>query len=464
MSLPSTTHDPGKLSEQGLENGWRSEDRWKSDTFVLHLTDEEKLVVIVGAGAFVLLVLLLVICWVGEICPIYKCLHKSGDEKVPLSQFQGTSGQKYTSTDESDNTIFLTRRSDGASLHSKGRDSTYSSMSESGRLSPNSSLKRSKFTSSSETILEPNSNGVIKFSIQYLTNGERQIGKLNITIMEVGSLPSRAYSSSCDPFVRVTITREKRSLRGTKSHTVADFLTRTQRHSRSPVFNQSFAAEVTKPELKECVVKLVVYDEDKYGSPTELGSHTQPLRSLKRVLGTDAVQQLTQELQVTAKTFGEILFGLSYLPTAHRLSISVVRASGLMSHRVTTSARTFCPYVRAFLLTGSGRLLKKKKSVSRESDTSPVFDETIVFELGQQPVETACLLLCVFHHPPEEELHQSDEQSGEVGETRSASSRKDLCVGKVAVGKSVRGDAAVAHWLAMLQNPRKTVSQWHCLT
>ena len=55
---------------------------------------------------------------------------------------------------------------------------------------------------------------------------------------------------TCDPFVRVTLLRERRSLRGSRCSVVCEFLTRTLRHTKSPNFNQTFGAEIVKTELK----------------------------------------------------------------------------------------------------------------------------------------------------------------------------------------------------------------------
>lgn len=40
---------------------------------------------------------------------------------------------------------------------------------------------------------------------------------------------------------------------------------------------------------------------------------------------------------------------------------------------------------------------------------------------------------------------------------------KDICIGKVALGKGVRGSTERLHWFSVLQNPRKLVTVWHVL-
>ncbi|XP_037088174.1 synaptotagmin-5-like isoform X2 [Pollicipes pollicipes] len=453
---------------------------YQSD-FISQLTAEEKLLIIVGSAGAVLLLVLLVVCLVGEVCPLHGLIYKDAGTHGNRSGSQRSSqilghASRSQSRDDLDTPRPLKKRPertgllDGISLYSRGRDSTYSSMSDSGRHSPTStrsSRKGSQLSLPTEAILGSSKLGQLTFSLQYQTNGERQIGKLQINVQDASDLPSRDYVGTCDPFVRVTLLREKRSLRGARCTVVCEFLTRTHRHAKNPSFKQAFGAEIVKTELKDCVLKLTVYDEDRYGSPTEIGSVTQPLRALKKLLTSEAVQLISESIRPSSKTYGELLFGLSYLPTAQRLTLTLARATNLVTSRVTEDDQQFCPYVRAFLLSGSGRVIKKKKTTAQQGSAAPIFDETVVFDLPFTQLEAVTLLVCLFHRPADSTLTSSG--SGEyvpeqrVAEPRSAPSKKDLCVGKVAVGRHVRGDTAVTHWVSMMQSPRQTVSQWHCL-
>lgn len=42
---------------------------------------------------------------------------------------------------------------------------------------------------------------------------------------------------------------------------------------------------------------------------------------------------------------GEVLFGLSYLPTAQRLSVSVIKAQNLRYENVCSDVKDFCEYI-----------------------------------------------------------------------------------------------------------------------
>lgn len=40
---------------------------------------------------------------------------------------------------------------------------------------------------------------------------------------------------------------------------------------------------------------------------------------------------------------------------------------------------------------------------------------------------------------------------------------RDACIGKIALGKGVRGTTERLHWFSVLQNPRKLVTVWHAI-
>jgi hypothetical protein len=55
--------------------------------------------------------------------------------------------------------------------------------------------------------------------------------------------------------------------------------------------------------------------------------------------------------------------------------------------------------------------------------------------------------------------HASDSEDSVNSLNRST----DLFIGKVALGKGVRGATERLHWFSVLQNPRKLVTVWHAL-
>lgn len=371
---------------------------------------------------------------------------------------------------------------------SSKRDSTYSSMSEySGRTSPTNSCRSSVGDSVGSGVGSPvggEAQGHLSFGIQYIPTGqEGNTGKLVITVIEARGLAGKEYlGNACDPYVKVVLWKERRSLRKHKSPPLHVFRTRTVRHTQDPSFNQSFVVEASKSELKELVVKLVAMDTDKWASPSTVGEVTQPLRDIKNLAALEQRTTLSYFLEPPKLELGEVLFGLSYLPTAQRLSVSVLKANNLQYSSVVDDLKDFCPYVRVLLISGSGRVLKKKKTTWRSGTASPVWNETLIFDLAQTQVEHVTFLLVMCTRPQlpvtptssDASIHSGSDVLHDyqgVHDLSLSSSplhdhqghKRDRYVGKLALGCNVRGDEQRQHWLAILASPRKVVSLWHSL-
>uniref|UniRef100_A0A669QRV9 Synaptotagmin 12 n=1 Tax=Phasianus colchicus TaxID=9054 RepID=A0A669QRV9_PHACC len=124
-------------------------------------------------------------------------------------------------------------------------------------------------------------------------------------------------------------------------------------------------------------------------------------------------------------TVGEILISLSYLPTAERLTVVVVKAKNL----IWTD-----PFVKVYLLQ-DGRKISKKKTAVKRDDTNPVFNEAMIFSV---PAIDLSLRVTVA-------------ESGEDGHADNT--------GHVLIGPAASG-MGITHWNQMLATLRKPVSMW----
>lgn len=62
-----------------------------------------------------------------------------------------------------------------------------------------------------------------------------------------------------------------------------------------------------------------------------------------------------------------------------------------------------------------------------------------------------------------DETINSDHQSDSEDSVNFSHKQKDISIGKIALGKGVRGGTERLHWFSVLQNPRKLVTVWHTL-
>jgi hypothetical protein len=100
--------------------------------------------------------------------------------------------------------------------------------------------------------------------------------------------------------------------------------------------------------------------------------------------------------------------------------------------------------------------MKRKKTSYKINNPSPSFSETLSFDVLPTQIENLTFLVTV--------CHRTNIQSSVSDESGSETENlKDTCIGKIAIGKNVRGTSQKLHWLSVLENPRKVISHWHAL-
>lgn len=93
-----------------------------------------------------------------------------------------------------------------------------------------------------------------------------------------------------------------------------------------------------------------------------------------------------QDQNKAADAVGEILLSLSYLPTAERLTVVVVKAKNLIW---TNDKTTADPFVKVYLLQ-DGRKMSKKKTAVKRDDPNPVFNEAMIFSVPAIVLQVRC--------------------------------------------------------------------------
>ncbi|XP_024894262.1 synaptotagmin-like protein 2 isoform X1 [Pteropus alecto] len=134
---------------------------------------------------------------------------------------------------------------------------------------------------------------------------------------------------------------------------------------------------------------------------------------------------------------GEIMFSLCYLPTAGRLTLTVIKCRNLKAMDITGYSD---PYVKVSLLC-DGRRLKKKKTTIKKNTLNPVYNEAIIFDIPPENMDQVSLLISVMDYD-------------RVGHNE--------IIGVCRVGISADG-LGRDHWNEMLAYPRKPIAHWHSL-
>nr|KAF6468080.1 synaptotagmin 9 [Rousettus aegyptiacus] len=131
------------------------------------------------------------------------------------------------------------------------------------------------------------------------------------------------------------------------------------------------------------------------------------------------------------------MFSLCYLPTAGRLTITVIKARNLKAMDITGASD---PYVKVSLMC-DGRRLKKRKTSTKRNTLNPVYNEAIVFDVPPENIDQIHLSIAVMDYD-------------RVGHNE--------IIGVCQVGNEAER-LGRDHWSEMLSYPRKPIAHWHSL-
>lgn len=294
-----------------------------------------------------------------------------------------------------------------------------------GAISPIGNIQPSLYKKK-DTILmaTPGGTGVshlgrLHFRLKY----DFQRSDLIVHIIEAHDLVSSENGGFNDPYVKMSLVPQV----DTKTRQ-----TKIIRKSTNPYFNEVFKFPVAQEDLAEKSLLLQVFDFDKFSRNDVVG---EILLHMSEVDVTSDLE-VWSEIKKNKKPRGdtpELLFSLSYLPSAERLTVVVLKAQNL--NLACSSDENPNPFVKIYLL-HDGRRLKKRKTSIRRSCINPVWNEAMTFNVPSSSLSQASLELKLFN--------------------------ADQVLGSCAVGSKEPG-LGEFHWNDMMQNTRKSVAMWHSL-
>uniref|UniRef100_A0ACB8G2U7 Synaptotagmin-12 n=1 Tax=Sphaerodactylus townsendi TaxID=933632 RepID=A0ACB8G2U7_9SAUR len=150
-----------------------------------------------------------------------------------------------------------------------------------------------------------------------------------------------------------------------------------QRSAYSVSFDERFSIPLDPAALEENRLRFSVFGIDEDERNISTGVAELKLSDLDLSIRPFNAWLYLQDLNKATDSVGEILLSLSYLPTAERLTVVVVKAKNLVW---TNGKMTADPFVKVYLLQ-DGRKISKKKTATKRDDTNPVFNEAMIFSV-----------------------------------------------------------------------------------
>ncbi|XP_029018756.1 synaptotagmin-10 isoform X2 [Betta splendens] len=292
-----------------------------------------------------------------------------------------------------------------------------------GRIKPE--LYKQKSVDSEDGAREPAETcGKLSFSLRY----DYEDQALVVTILTALELPAKDFTGTSDPYVKIYLLPERKK----------KFQTRVHRKNLNPTFDETFCFPVAYDELCNRKLHFSVYDFDRFTSHDMIGEvvvdNLFELSDLSReaVVWKDIHAATTESVDL-----GEIMYSLCYLPTAGRMTLTVIKCRNLKAMDITGSSD---PYVKVYLVC-DGRRLKKRKTTTKKSTLNPVYNEAIIFDIPPENVEQVSLSIMVMDYD-------------RVGHNE--------VIGVCRTGPDAEG-LGRDHWNEMLAYPRKPITHWHAL-
>ncbi|KAI1301830.1 Synaptotagmin-4 [Halotydeus destructor] len=257
---------------------------------------------------------------------------------------------------------------------------------------------------------------------------------LCVTISKCTDLPPKVSSgSNADPYVKLQLLPDKQ-------HKVK---TRVLRKTLNPVYDEDFTFYGIKPvQLESLSLHFVVLSFDRYSRDDIIGEIVYQLGHLefdmleKHISLTQNI--LPRSLKIRDQGRGEILVSLCHQPAANRLTVVVLKARNLPKMDVTGLCD---PYVKIYLLYNKQRIAKKKTHVKKRT-TSPVFNESFVFDVPyNEGLENLSLDFVLLDY---ERV------------------TKNEVIGRLDIGPMADGSGH-KHWTDVSTCPRRQIAEWHKL-
>ncbi|XP_076466930.1 synaptotagmin-12-like [Babylonia areolata] len=264
--------------------------------------------------------------------------------------------------------------------------------------------------------------GQVELALEY----DREVSELVVSIFQCRDLPPNPYSGTLDSFIKgilLPLSQDK-------------FQTKTVKNTTDPVFKERFLFGVEAKDLHKRVLTLQVYSVDKYARQKVMGEADLRVGDVDLNAPIKIWLNL-RDLDEKPTEYGDIFFSLSYLPTAERLTIVIVKARNL---KWRDGKDTGDPFVKVYLLQ-NGKKISKKKSTVKRGERNPIYNEAMIFSVPAQALPTIQLRITVAELLPD---------------------NKTPSLGHVIVGAHTSGTEA-SHWNQMMTSLRKPTAMWHYL-
>ncbi|CAL2051588.1 unnamed protein product [Caenorhabditis brenneri] len=216
-------------------------------------------------------------------------------------------------------------------------------------------------------------------SIQLSVSHDVNLNLLTVSIVKAVDLPTKREDDLPNPFMKVSL-----EIPDSKKPNV-DHQTKVYNGTASPTINEDFYFSVTSQQVSTCRLEVMVYDYDQFSVDECVGYCWLTLGRINEHFEHDLPTLFWAEVlpyeDGENKGYGQVLFALSYLSHAQRLTMNIFKVRNVRFRNGGNVA------LRVTLLDGEEKPLKKKKTSQKKAARSVQFNECLTFSI---PKHTLC--------------------------------------------------------------------------
>ncbi|CAH0560664.1 unnamed protein product [Brassicogethes aeneus] len=253
---------------------------------------------------------------------------------------------------------------------------------------------------------------------------------LIIHLIEALDLTSSEQGGFNDPYVRVELLPK---IDDRKRQTTVF------RNNPNPYFDHHFKFPISNDELKTKTLQMQIFDYDRFSRNDVIGEVLMAMEEYDISGGTFEVFGDITKNKKPAEDLQEILVSLSFLPSAERLTVVLLKARNLIQ---PSDRENMDPFVKVYLLV-NGKRIKKKKTAAMKSSCNPVWNEALTFSLSHTNLQNASVEIQVLN------------QGSEIMSSSPI-------LGTCSIGPKQTGPER-DHWLDMSHSLRKAIACWHTI-
>ncbi|KAK2193927.1 hypothetical protein NP493_6g10007 [Ridgeia piscesae] len=275
------------------------------------------------------------------------------------------------------------------------------------------------------SINEEDNHGSINFSLSY----SPEQGLLTVRLVQARDLVPCDFSGTADPYCRLCLLPNSKPQLQSKVH----------KKTLSPEFSEEFIFDIASSQLTSLTLEILIYDFDHFSRDECIGQIHLPLS------GIDLSEKVTlwksiavyNQTELKNDDLGDVMLSLSYLTSAERLTVAVLKARNL--HFPEEMKHTSNPFVKV-TLSCPGKKPKKKKTSTIRNCMNPMWNEAIVFSLSRGMLADTIVEITVVN----DNLLGANEP-----------------IGHVVIGSNTAGEE-LGHWNDMI-NSKTAMARWHHL-